>query len=203
MLVEAALILPLLLLIVFGIIEFSLAYKASINVSAAVRSGVRSASAEPRQATFYADVKAATEKALSPTGQDTPKELWIYNADEDGYPVGTGKKMQCIASKGCQKWTNWDSATHGFTDPSTTDSASLPTSWKAGPAGNQQSCLFPDSFSAHPSAGHAIESVGVYVRVEHKAIASLFTAAVGKDTFTIDDRAIARFEPTPAGQLGC
>lgn len=191
-------VLPLLLLIIFGIIEFSLTYKASINVSAAVRAGVRTASAEARQPSFYADVKQAVEKSLQPTGQDTPMELWIFDADVNGRPIDGGGSMVCDTTKRCQKWDTWDNATHSFTNPSV-----LTTSWKAGSTGNQQSCLFADSFAAVPVVGHAIESVGVYVKVDHQALASLFTAAVGKSVFTVSDVATARFEPTAAGQLGC
>lgn len=201
--VEAALVIPLLLLILFGIIEFSLAYKASINVSAAVRAGVRTASAEPRQPNFYVDVKQAVEKALASSGQDKPVELWIYAANTNGTPVDAPVSAPMTCTGRCQKWDSWNDASRSFTNPGST--GSLSTTWKAGYSGTglMQSCLFPDSFAASPAAGHAIESVGIYVRIEHTAIASLFTAAIGKKTFSISDQATARFEPTPAGQLGC
>ena len=48
--IEAALLTPLLLLLLFGIIEFGMLYKDYLAVTSSVRAGARMASAEPRVA---------------------------------------------------------------------------------------------------------------------------------------------------------
>ncbi|WP_420372033.1 TadE family protein [Pedococcus badiiscoriae] len=45
--VEAAIVTPLILLIVFGIMEFGMVFKDTLTVSTSVRAGARTASAEP------------------------------------------------------------------------------------------------------------------------------------------------------------
>ena len=57
---------PVVLLIVFGIIEFGLAFKDSLSVSSSTRAGARTASAE---------------------------ELWVYRAMPDGSGLTATAKM--------------------------------------------------------------------------------------------------------------
>ena len=93
--VEAALVTPLILLMVFGIIEFTLLLKDAVAVTSAVRVGTRTASAEPRVPTFLDDTAQAmtrTMQTLNKDGLDRRQgwQPYIYEADKDGWPVGAG-----------------------------------------------------------------------------------------------------------------
>ena len=109
--VEAALITPILILLVFGVIEFGLALKDWLAVTSAVRAGARIAAAEPR-ATSYADDAAASVSReavnLDPT---TIQELWIYKAASDGTPVGDSGYFASCSS--CVKYA-WDTTSKSF-----------------------------------------------------------------------------------------
>lgn len=79
--VEMAIIVPLLLLLVFGIIEFGRAYNANISVTAAAREGVR----------VYAisgDAAEATARAQSAAPSLNPADMTIVlNACTPGDPT--------------------------------------------------------------------------------------------------------------------
>jgi Flp pilus assembly protein TadG len=183
-LVEAAIVLPLLLLLVLGVIEFSMAYKASNTVGSSVRAGARLGSAEARSSTFFTDIKAAVEASLQPTGQDTPISLWIYDSNANGFPNGAAT-MTCNTY--CTAYTNWSVASHSFT------TTTAGTAWTTGAAGTMHAC----------ATDTTTDSVGVYVVMTHSTLTGIFAAAVGKNSFTLSDKSIARLEPVPSGQLGC
>jgi Flp pilus assembly protein TadG len=115
--VEAALVTPLLVVLVFGTLEFS----------SAVRAGARVASAQPG-VTDYADNVAervtVEATALDPT---TIVDLWVYEARADGTPQTSG--AQCLR---CASYT-WDRAAGAFVS----SPAGSGSSW---PASQQNAC---------------------------------------------------------------
>ncbi|MGD9798357.1 MAG: TadE/TadG family type IV pilus assembly protein, partial [Acidimicrobiia bacterium] len=78
--VEFALILPVLVLLVFGIIEFGMAFKSSLTVTSATRSGARTASALPRESNFHEATANAVARSVSTLPDGAVEELWIYKA---------------------------------------------------------------------------------------------------------------------------
>lgn len=147
-LVEFAIILPILLLILFGIIEWSLAFKDSLTVASATRAGARTASASPRSPTFAADTAAAMDRAVTALPKDSIQELWIYRAAADGTPEGGGGGFgSCTV---CVKY-RWDEPTTSFVQVSDT--------WS------------PDTHRA--CAGEA-DAVGIYLEVEHEFLTGFF-----------------------------
>lgn len=84
--VEAALVIPVLLLIVVAITEFGLAYKDQLAVTSAVRAGARMASAEPRIATFAQDAADAVAREGAALDLTQVTALWVYKADTSGNP---------------------------------------------------------------------------------------------------------------------
>src|SRR3979411_162779 len=70
--VEAAIIFPLLMLLLFGIVEFGILFKNVQTVYSATRSGARTASAEPRQASYATDVASAVTTGLG----SVPTKEW-------------------------------------------------------------------------------------------------------------------------------
>src|SRR5689334_17870237 len=79
-LVEAAILLPLVLLIVFGALEYSSIYRDASQVSSAARAGGRIASAEPRIHSMPVDAANAVATALSSLPAQEPQEVWIFDA---------------------------------------------------------------------------------------------------------------------------
>ncbi|MGE0796123.1 MAG: TadE/TadG family type IV pilus assembly protein [Acidimicrobiia bacterium] len=166
--VEFALILPVLVLLVFGIIEFGMAFKSSLTVTSATRSGARTASALPRESNFHEATANAVARSVSTLPDGAVEELWIYKAGTNGYPVG-----KTSFDAGCSSCTVWDydDANELFVDRGT-------SSWN------------PSSQNACAGTG---DSVGIYVKMEHNFVTGLFGADM-----TITDHTVMRLEPKPA-----
>ncbi len=167
--VETALVLPLLLLVVFGIVEFSSAFHDSSITSDAARAGGRIASAQARNPDYAQNAAEAVAAALKTLPADAPQELWIYDANAQGYP-GAGSDFQACVT-GCiqYQWVpadrDWDYTDHGGGWDSTT----------------HQVCAEP------------FDQIGIYVKIRHDFITSLFGVSL-----TLDDHSVFRFEPTPS-----
>jgi Flp pilus assembly protein TadG len=168
-LVETVIIIPLVLLIVFGIIEFSSAYHDASVTSDASRAGGRIASAQARNPDYATNAAAAVAAALRTLPKDAPQELWIYRANNQGYP-GTGSDFaSCGAS--CIKFT-WD--------PETLD-------WNSTTSGGGWAA------ASHQVCSEPFDQIGVYVQIRHDFVTKLFGA-----TLDLDDHSVFRFEPTPS-----
>jgi Flp pilus assembly protein TadG len=141
--VEFALILPVLMLILFGIIEWSLMFKDSLTVASATRAGARTASAEPRTAAFADNTALAVARAVTALPSKSIQELWVYKARADGMP-DSGSFSSCTT---CVKFS-WDSVGKKFTRKPGTD-------W--------------DPATQNACAGTS-DAVGVYLKVDHEFI---------------------------------
>ena len=102
--VEAAIITPIFLLLVIGIIEFGLAFKDQLAITSAVRAGARIASAEPRIATFATDAAAQVAREGAAIDMTDVKALWVYQADASGHPIGAGGTFDSCATN-CVQFT--------------------------------------------------------------------------------------------------
>ena len=174
-LVEAAIILPVVVLIVFGIIEFGLAFKDSLTVSSATRAGARTASAEPRQPTFNSDTAKAVARAVSALPSGSVEQLWIYKANVDGDPVDGGGSAYTSCNT-CAVFT-WDVATDQFIR-------------QPGPDWNpmtQNACV--------GDSGH--DAVGVYLKVNHDFVTGFFGQQI-----VLKDHSVMNLEPVTLSQ-GC
>src|SRR6476660_1585054 len=89
-LVEFAILLPLVMLITFGVIEFSAAYQSSSIATASARTAARTASAEALLSTYATDAATAAATALRTAPSDEPQEMWIYRANAQGLPESGG-----------------------------------------------------------------------------------------------------------------
>jgi hypothetical protein len=164
---------PFILLILFGILEFGMLFKAWLGQVSSVRGGVRMASAEPRTATFAQD--AANQVANGSTALDmtTVQKLWVYKADSQGYPLGGGSAFTSCST--CVQF-HWDTTAHKFVP--------LTNTW---PATAQNACAGdPDH-----------DSIGVYLEVQHQAFTGLFF-----HTVTLGEHSVMSLEPLPVTS-GC
>jgi hypothetical protein len=178
-LVEAAIVFPVLMTLVFGMLEFALVFMNASTVAGATRSGVRAGSASPRVAGYEQGVLTAVTTALKSRSSATPQEVWIYKADPaSGLPLGgnLSSPSGCPANS-CGRWV-WSGS--AWTQASA-------TMWAPS---SQSACLAPAS-STYP------DSLGVYVKVQHSLITRLFGSS-----FTLSDKSVMRLEPIPSSS-GC
>lgn len=188
--VEAALVTPLLVLLVFGIIEFSLLLRDHVAVSSAVRTGGRIASTGAGSGAGVCDtgptappctpesspaLAQAAADAIQRAGSAMPKDaidyIYVYRANTGGYPGPIGNTAIPEGSCGyadCVKFV-WVDAQNRFRFAS--------GSWDSRTI---NACINdPDAMT-----------VGIYMRATHRFITGLFG-----DTMSVADRAVLKFEP--------
>jgi hypothetical protein len=169
-LVETAILIPVVVMLTFGLLEFSSAYQSSSVAWAAARAGARVASAEALLPTYALDAAAATATALHGVGSNEPVEMWVYKANTStGYP-SSGNFTTC--STNCIKYT-WLPSTKAFDTANPGGSG-----W---PASTQNACNESQW-----------DSVGIYVKLNHRFLTKLFGAAI-----TLTNHTVFRLEPAP------
>ncbi len=169
-LVEAAIVLPFIILVVFGIVELGFLFRSAAVVNGSTRSGVRlaaanygSASTGASQTSVIDNVRLTVEKDLSTRAAvDTPAYLWIYKSDASGNPP-SGNFGTC----GTPCWVY---------------------TWNAG-TGHFQ--LASGAWASPVVCGTTHDAVGVYVRVRHAPIG--FTSFMG--TIDITEHSVMVIEP--------
>lgn len=178
--VEAAVIFPILMLLTFGIVEYGLAFKNASTVTAASRDGARIGAAEPRTNGYDAAIVQAVQADLAAISSATPKFLWIYKADPaTGNPIGASSGDPCPEST-CAMWT-WNSTSNSFVNPG--DGWSYTA---------QSACL---NYTAQPP--QFPDALGVRVQVRHNFITKLFGSGID-----LTEQTMMRLEPIPATH-GC
>ena len=170
-LIEAAIVMPLLITLVMGIIEFGMVFSDMQTVGASSRAGARSAVAYSRQLGYDTQAVDAVASALTARTTGTPLELWIYKvastgtAKTNGAPEGYPNFENCTTY--CQKYT-WN-GTSWVKDPSTT--------WLFS---SMNACTLP------------LDELGVRVKVRHTMVTGMFGSSI-----TLTDKSIMRLEPQP------
>lgn len=149
-LVESALVFMLLVLLVFGIIEWGLYIKDANTVTAASRAGARTVSALPRQPSFADRGAAAVTSSLAALEPGAAEVLWIYRADADGMPDSGSFTSPCSV---CYRYV-WDRSIGGWRQV-----------WAGWDYSHQVACGGQDS-----------DAIGVYVRARHTFFTGLFGA---------------------------
>ena len=173
-LVEAAIILPFLAIMVFGIVELGFLFRSATVVSSSSRSGARLAAAQyaaaqtaPAQATVVDNVRQTVEKDLKSRGAtDTPLQLLIYRANANGDPLPSGNFSSC--STDCFVFTWNPAGANGGT-------FNAPTGGWANPDG----------------CGKVIDSVGVWLQMKHDPLG--FSSVFG--TMNLKEKTVMRLEP--------
>jgi Flp pilus assembly protein TadG len=191
--VEAALVTPLLMALLLGIIEMALLMKDDVALSSAVRNGGRTASANagagpgglneggdcvspcsPANAPMFAQLAAnAIQTAGSALPKDSIQELWVYKANAKGFP--------CTLATGCE--TNTSTAM-------TCGANCVKYKWNATKDQFRYSSGTWTSSTVNACANNNPDSVGIYMVARHDFLTGFFTNNVN-----IDDRAVFTFEP--------
>jgi hypothetical protein len=197
--VEAALVTPLLLLMIFGIIEFSFLLRDHVALTSAVRSGARIAStgaaAGPGTCTGLTDAPTCTpasspalaqmaadaiQKAGSAMPKDAIRYILVYKANTKGYPGVEGNTTipaSCAGVSNCVRYT-WRDSQDKF--------RYAEGSWSS----SSISACFPGTLEK------PLESVGVAMVADHQGVTGLFGDR------TLSDRASLNFEPLPTATCG-
>lgn len=192
--VEAAIILPVLMVFLLGIIEFGLVYATGATATGASRSGARLAAASfgpnPAATTLHnvtntgpADNAAAAVSAdLTALTSATPIGVVIYAVDKtktDGQPIGgfpakTNTMPGC--STKCLRYT-WNDTTKKMVFQSGT--------------------LTPADFNVCASnpVANPLGSIGVWVLIRH----SYLTKLIGQYNY-VEGLTVMRIEPVPSQQ---
>lgn len=181
---EAALVFPVLMLLVIGIMEFGLLYTSHSTTTASSRSGARLAATEYSQAGSSTDqqqiaatnIASAVAADLRVLNNAEPVGMVIYKVDpgsDSGAPHGgfPAEGMVGGCSQQCIRY-QWN--------PSTRTMDHLSGSW-----------VDPDA------CGVQVDSVGVYVETRHDFI----TRAI-RPTARVGGHTVMRLEPLPTDQCG-
>jgi Flp pilus assembly protein TadG len=170
--VEAAIIVPLLIMLTFGAIEYGLAFRDSASVASSTRAGARLASALTGQDTFAANASAAVSDSLKDMANTKPTMLVIYRANSNGDVPG-GSYTTC---DDCFQYT-WNATTRTWTGPTNASSA-----WWTAAEQKTDACT------------GTLPSVGIYVKSTHTFVTALFGTSK-----TVDHKTVMRLEPIGSG----
>jgi hypothetical protein len=181
--VEAAIVVPLLIMLTFGAIEYGLAFRDSASIAAATRSGARIASAMPaanctpalcgtvNSDGFWDASRNGVNLALKDLTHSVPIELIIFQADPTtGKPIGNTSYEACT---NCYIY-QWNAATKAFNSTTTNNASSYWT------AAEQKTDI---------CAG-TTDAIGVYIKAKHSFLTGLFGTAT-----TYDHVTVMRLEP--------
>ncbi len=169
---EMALVAPVLVLLTFGVIEFSSAYHDNSIAADAARAGARVGSSMATQSGFATATVSAVNSAVSTLPTNVPQELWIYQANSNGYPGSSSSFSSCSAN--CLRYT-YSAGSKSFV-------SSGGGGWDAS---SQKVCTQP------------YDEIGVYVKLDHQFVTKLFGASV-----SLSDHAVFRFEPVASSACG-
>ena len=129
MAVEAAIVSTLLFTIAVGIVDISMLFRTSYEVSSASRAGARLASAEPRAINFARDAAQQAVASMADLDGTRITKLWVYKANTasaSGDPVsGNTCSSSCVqftvdatgvVSAGSGSWTARQACAGGTVD---------------------------------------------------------------------------------------
>lgn len=181
--VEAALVTPVVVLLLFGIIEMSLLMRDVVSTSSSVRAGSRVASSlasagkcntacSPSTAPALAQAAASgIERSGSSLGEDALKSMIVYQAGTNGFPLG--KTDATCGGANCVAYT-WDTVANKFVYSS--------GSWDT----SQINACVNDP---------ARFSVGIAIQAKHEWVTGLFGSP-----YVMGERSVMQFEPLPNEQ---
>lgn len=189
--VEAALITPLLVLLLLGIVEMALLMRDVVSVNSAVRVGARVASAAagagpgvcvagsnpppctPANAPAFAQAAAdAIQRSGTAMPQDSIQSIMVFEANTAGFPLPEGNST-LTCSTHCVTYV-WDAALNRFRFGA--------GSW---PSTSVNACV----------NSPAQDTVGIVLNARHSWVSGLFGSG-----FSISERSVMRFEPLPTEQ---
>lgn len=179
-LVESAIVVPFVLLLLFGIIEYGLVFMDASGYSSSTRSGARAAVAASRNPTYQDMTRRAVESTMANVSGGSPRTLVVYRADPvTGNPrTWNGRDYTSCSQCWVYRWDGSKPTGEKWVDQRT-------STW---PATSQYAC-----------GDAATDVLGVWVEGRHDFITGLFGS--GMD---LRERTVMRLEPQPSsGGAAC
>lgn len=174
--IEAAILLPFLVLLAFGVVELAQLMRSHIAVTTIAREAARTGSAESRLDGFTLD--AASAAARSAESLDFSKtELWVYRAaTSDGQPPAT------CATSTCERFV-WNNATPG---------AFVRVNMAGSPTGASWTAATINACITDPDGVDRRDWLGVWVKARHDYLTKLVLPGSSTD---VKARSVMKFEP--------
>jgi Flp pilus assembly protein TadG len=178
--VEAAIVTPVVMALLFGIIELGFVFKDYLAVAGAVRAGVRIAAASPRTSTFAQLSASKVAKTGGAMDFKDVQQMWVYKVDPVD-PASNKPFGKTDFDHGCDSCVQfrWDAGSQAFVPTSDT--------WLAS---TQNAC-------SSSSLGGPPDRIGVYIQLQHHAFTGLLF-----NTIHISESSILSLEPVPV-EGGC
>jgi Flp pilus assembly protein TadG len=191
--VEAALITPVLVTLVLGILEFSLILRDYVAVSSAVRVGARIASANagagPATCTATCTAPAAAQyavdaidKAASTMPKSSVDFVIVYQANAKGFPAPSGTTSTAIGANTATTMPAGNSTT-----PCSTFANCVAYNWNGSKFVYVSGSWASTTIDACAASAY---SAGVYMHATHPNMTGLFGRTIG-----LADRTVMTFEP--------
>lgn len=209
-LLEFALIVPVLLLLIFGIMKFALLLRDDVAMTHLVRDASRAASTNPRVGnieghagppgtlpsggtvpgtavpSFAYFASQVVERSGSGLPKDSIKDMWVFLPNKEGYPTTTAdwknnqNRTMTCLPAFCVRYT-WKDAIDGFR-------------WDGVSTWDPQSVnACPRAASVDPRNPDG-QAVGIFLRVDHVGLFNGFF----NTSRTLTDRSVVKFEPMRA-----
>ncbi len=180
MLVESAIITPILLLFIFAIFEFGFAFRNYLGVSNVVRDAAREASVAGNNGDADYRMLRAIERAAAALPDNALEIIVIFEATGPNANVPSGCKSGTASVGVCNVYTSssllLDDTQFGCQTTPIDPINSLDRFW----------C----PYDREVSAGAGLDYVGVYVRSTHDYVTGFFGNSV-----TFEDQMILKVEP--------
>jgi hypothetical protein len=178
--VEMAMVFPLLVLLVLGVFEFGMAWKSSLSVSNALRSGTRTiANAADNRDADYNGLVGLNAAMANVVGSEIEKVV-VFDASTSGTVPTACTAETAVGTGGIDGVCNvYTGAQLAALDPADFDG-------ECSLAPDQRWC----PLDREASQAEGLDYVGVYVEVRHDFQTGLFG-----DGLTIKDTTIMRIEP--------
>lgn len=191
--VEMALVVPLLFALVVGLFEFGIAWRNSLSVSNALRSGARAGANAGDNRTADYDLLLAVTSSMAKIHNAEIERVVVFKSNgSSGEPPSTCLTASAAAAGGISSGSYTSGVRCNVYDAA--DLASLsPTQF-----GGTTSCSAtaidrfwcPTSRNDSQSSAQGPDYLGVWIEVDHEYATNLFGSGI-----TITDRTVTRLEP--------
>ena len=174
-LIEAAYVLPVFFLLVFGIMEIGLYMNDDLAVGHTVRSGSRMASASGNDTMADYGVVQAARRESTALDEGSIEAIVVYKANGVGEDPSAACQVASVSGR-CNHYTP-------------TDFARPQSEWGCVNSASPDRFWCPNTRKVTRGAG-GTEFVGVWIKYEHQWVTKIFA-----DTSIITDASVIRLEP--------
>jgi Flp pilus assembly protein TadG len=178
-LVEFALIAPLFLMLVFGMLDYGMVFRDYLTVANTTRAGARVGSAAGKSATADYDILKAVASASGALPASTITRIIVFRSDASGTmnpACNTSAVTNTASVKGCNVYSASDMALS-----------------QTALANSGKSNFWLPTTRVDAQSGAGSDYVGIYLKVNHEMVTHFFG-----NTFTLTDKTVMRIEPTVA-----